>query len=93
MQAADTQFSKIPEQMKIYKFIKGLKIPLFQEKLYAEDFVTLQEYYNMASRLEDSIPNANLPGTKRKAEGIAGHPFSRPGEKRFKPDSNCSALI
>ena len=87
MEAADPQSSKIPEQMKIHKFIKGLKSPHIQEKLYEEDFVTLKEYYDMASRLEDCIPNANLPGTKRKVEGMTGHPFSRPGEKRFKPDS------
>ena len=58
----------IPMQMKIHRFIEGLKNKDIKEKLYIEKFDTLEQYFERAVILEQSNPNFGI-GSKRSSPG------------------------
>ena len=66
MKDEDNSDYAIPEQMKIHRFLEGLRSKDIKDKLYSESYDTLEEYYEKAMMFEQSNPNYHA-GQKRSA--------------------------
>ena len=87
IQDADQKDYRIPEHMNIHRFIEGLQSKDIKERLYAETFATMEEYFERAIILEQSSPGNRL-GSKRPANQPQYNKEPR-YEKNRKKDFRC----